>query len=102
MKHVLFMNAARDLGENIEKVPLVGGSTDMGNVSYIIPSLHPTIKVVPKGIILHTKEFAKRVVSKEANEALIKGTKLLALTAYQVISDKDMLNKIIGKFQKFH
>jgi len=39
---------------------------------------------------------------KEANEALIKGVKLLALTAYQVMSDKDMLNKIIGKFQKFH
>jgi len=59
-KHLasLFINAARDLEENIEKLPLLTVSTDMGNVSHIIPSLHPLIKVVSKGVMSHTKEFA--------------------------------------------
>lgn len=48
------------------------------------------------------KSLLKESFSKEANKTLIKGFKLLGLTAYQVMSDKNMLNKIIEEFQKFH
>jgi len=69
--------------------------TDMGNVCQIISSLRPTIKITAKGVFLQTKEFTERGVSKETDKTLIKRFKLLGLTAYQVMSDKNMLNKVI-------
>ena len=36
----------------------VVGSTDMGNVSYAVPSIHPMIKVSPADVSIHTPEFA--------------------------------------------
>ena len=78
------------------------GSTDMGNVSHIIPSLHHTIKVAPRSVLPYTKEFTEGVISEKADKALIKGSKLLGLTAYQVMSDKNMLNKVTQEFQRFH
>ena len=36
----------------------VVGSTDMGNVSYVVPSIHPMIAVSPPHISIHTPEFA--------------------------------------------
>ena len=36
----------------------VVGSTDMGNVSYIVPSIHPMIGVAPPGVPIHTPDFA--------------------------------------------
>ena len=39
----------------------IAGSTDMGNVSYAVPSIHPVIKMVPLGVVGHTEEFARVV-----------------------------------------
>ena len=36
----------------------VVGSTDMGNVSYLVPSIHPMIAAAPSGLPIHTPEFA--------------------------------------------
>ena len=36
---------------------MVVGSTDMGNVSYSVPAIHPMIKVAPEGTLIHTPEF---------------------------------------------
>ncbi len=48
-------NAAR-LGRTVVDPDLVGGvvgSTDMGNVSYVVPSIHPMIKVAAEGVSIH-------------------------------------------------
>jgi metal-dependent amidase/aminoacylase/carboxypeptidase family protein len=37
----------------------VVGSTDMGNVSYLVPYIHPMIKVAPDGVPIHTPDFAE-------------------------------------------
>ena len=37
----------------------VVGSTDMGNVSYLVPSIHPMIAAAPSGLPIHTPEFAE-------------------------------------------
>ena len=60
-------NAAR-LGRTVRDPREVGrrvvGSTDMGNVSYLAPSIHPMIKVAPDGVPIHTREFAEWAASK--------------------------------------
>jgi amidohydrolase len=58
----------------------VVGSTDMGNVSYLVPSIHPMIQVGPPGCPIHSAEFARHTRSADADRAVIDGAKGLAMT----------------------
>ena len=59
----------------------VVGSTDMGNVSYTVPALHPMIKVAPDDVAIHTPVFAEYARGPEGDSAVIDGAKVLAMTA---------------------
>ena len=58
----------------------VVGSTDMGNVSYAAPSIHPMIKVAPDDVPIHTPAFADYAVGPEGDAAVIDGAKAMAMT----------------------
>jgi metal-dependent amidase/aminoacylase/carboxypeptidase family protein len=58
----------------------VVGSTDMGNVSYEVPSIHPMIKVSPPHVSIHTPEFATYAGGPEGDAAVIDGAKTMAMT----------------------
>jgi amidohydrolase len=76
-------NAAR-LGRLVLDHKAVGvavvGSTDMGNVSYEVPSIHPMIKVAPSHAVIHSPEFADFTAAAEADEAVVDGAKAMAMT----------------------
>ncbi|MYI14971.1 MAG: M20 family metallopeptidase [Acidimicrobiaceae bacterium] len=59
----------------------VVGSTDMGNVSYAVPSIHPMVKVAPDDVAIHTPAFAEYARGPEGDAAVIDGAKVLAMTA---------------------
>lgn len=65
----------------------VVGSTDMGNVSQSIPSIHPMIRVAPQGVAIHTTAFADAAVSADADRAVVDGAKILAALATQLWTD---------------
>ncbi len=56
------------------------GSTDMGNVSHRVPSIHPMLAVAPPNVVIHNPEFAKWAGSEEGDKAVLDGAKALALT----------------------
>ncbi len=56
------------------------GSTDMGNVSHRVPSIHPMLAVAPPNVVIHNAEFAKWAGSSEGDKAVLDGAKALALT----------------------
>ena len=58
-----------------------GGSTDMGNLSYLVPSIHPMLQVAPSGVSLHSAEFAEYTAGESANAAILDGAKIMAMTA---------------------
>ena len=58
----------------------VVGSTDMGNVSYATPSIHPMIKVAPDDVPIHTPAFAEHAVGPDGDAAVIDGAKAMAMT----------------------
>jgi amidohydrolase len=58
-----------------------GGSTDMGNLSYLVPSIHPMLQVAPHGVSLHSAQFAEFTTSKDADKAVLDGAKIMAMTA---------------------
>ena len=55
------------------------GSTDMGNVSQLVPAIHPYICVAP-GLALHTRDFAAAVRTADGDRAVRDGASLLAIT----------------------
>lgn len=63
------------------------GSTDMGNVSHLIPTIHPMIAVAPRGVAIHTPEFADHARSSRGDQAVIDGAIGLAATAIDVWMD---------------
>jgi len=58
----------------------VVGSTDMGNVSYSVPAIHPMIKAAPDGCAIHTKDFAVHAASPLGDQAVLDGAKAMAMT----------------------
>lgn len=56
----------------------VVGSTDMGNVSHAVASIHPMIAVAPPGVAIHTPEFARHARGPGGDAAVIDGAKALA------------------------
>lgn len=67
----------------------VVGSTDMGNISHLVPSIHPMIASAPRGTSIHTSAFAASAVSAEADKAVIDGATMMAMTAVDFwVSDK--------------
>ena len=56
----------------------VVGSTDMGNVSHVVPSIHPMIAVAPPGVAIHTAEFATHARGAGGDAAVLDGAKALA------------------------
>lgn len=59
----------------------VVGSTDMGNVSHLVPTIHPMIASAPAGSVIHTAAFAEHSRGPLADRAVVDGAKMLAMTA---------------------
>lgn len=59
----------------------VVGSTDMGNVSHLVPTIHPMVACAPRGTAIHTAEFAKHARSDAADRAVVDGAVAMAFTA---------------------
>lgn len=59
----------------------VVGSTDMGNISHLVPSIHPMIASAPSGTAIHTTAFERESRTDMADQAVIDGAKIMAMTA---------------------
>lgn len=68
----------------------VVGSTDMGNVSHLVPSIHPVIKVSPAQVSIHSVEFARWAAQEAGDRAVLDGAKALAMTAADVWASADL------------
>ena len=67
------------------------GSTDMGDVSHVVPSIHPWLGIVDAGAaICHTHTFAEAAVSDRGFDAAIAAAKALARTAIELLADADL------------
>ena len=74
------------------------GSLDMGNVSHVVPAIHPYISISDTDLIGHTTEFRDATLTDRAHDALVKGACALALTGYDILTDKELLERIKKEF----
>ena len=79
---------------NIFESGKVGGSsTDMGNVSQIIPSLHPMFSVTDNGEDIHTQEFLEATQKPLAIDRMFIGAKLLAYTGLELFENPALIEE---------
>lgn len=77
-----------------------GGSTDMGNVSQVVPSIHPFIKIGDSGLTPHTREFLEAAGTDHAQRAMLDAAKILAMTAIDLWTDADLLRRVWEEFEQ--
>jgi amidohydrolase len=75
------------------------GSTDMGNVSHRVPSIHPMLAAAPPHVVIHNPEFAKWAGSEMGDQAALDGAKALAMTAAEYLTQPQLQAEARSAFE---
>lgn len=70
------------------------GSSDVGNVSHVVPTIQPFISITDTDIAGHSIEMVEASASPKALKAIVIGAKALALTALDLFEDPDLLEQV--------
>jgi metal-dependent amidase/aminoacylase/carboxypeptidase family protein len=76
------------------------GSSDIGNISQILPTIHPEFSIGPESVINHSPEFTKASVSDYAMKRMIVICKALALTVADLILFPKKLQQVKSEHKK--
>jgi amidohydrolase len=97
----IFEKNLRNLGSEIEELKEHEGkgSSDIGNVSQVVPTIHPFVSVGSKNVVLHSREFAEATVSKRGLEAMITASKAIAMTCVELFYDHKIIEDAKEEFQ---
>jgi amidohydrolase len=76
----------------VERDPRIGaGSTDMGDVSHVVPSIHPWLAIVDAGAAqCHERRFAEAAATDGAAKTALLAAKVLARTAVEFLTDPEL------------
>jgi len=93
--------AAEELGRSFalddEGVARPTISTDMANVSLVVPSIHPLLAIPTHGAVNHQPEFTAACITPEADQAVIDGALALARTAYLTATDAPLRARLLRR-----
>lgn len=76
------------------------GSSDLGNVGHAYPTVNLTFKVAPEGTALHSDAFRDAATSEEGWKATVAAAKVIALTAYDLLTHPERVRSIQEKFKE--
>lgn len=97
----LFRQNINSLGRDM---PLSGasrvGSTDMGNISQLVPGIHPTIAVAPEEVVIHSPEFAEVAASEAGIKGMLDAAKALAMTVADLTASPETVTKVKEEFER--
>ncbi len=98
----LFSQNMQSLGR---KMPLSDsshsfGSTDMGNVSQVVPTIHPFVAIAPVGVAIHSPEFASAAASEVGIQGLLDAAKALAMSVVDLVANPEIASKVKEEFQQ--
>ncbi len=97
----LFGKNLERLGVRVDAEDTQGyGSTDAGNVSQALPTIHPYIQVAPDGVANHSREFTEAAASPLARAAMVAAAKALAMTALDLLGDPSAVAAAKAEFAR--
>lgn len=75
------------------------GSTDMANVSWVCPTIHPDLAIAPAGTPTHSTAFRDAAATPFADETTLLAATLIAQTAYELFADPDLVEAAWREFR---
>jgi amidohydrolase len=75
------------------------GSTDMANVSHEVPTIHPYLRIAPRGTPGHSREFAAHAGGADGDAVLPKAIRILAETALDLVADPSLVERAWGELR---
>ena len=96
----LFRTNMRTTGA-VESPPLPDrmGSSDIGNVSQVIPAIQPMVQIAPHGTPIHSRDFEAAAVSPLARQGMCQAAKTMAMTTYDLLADPGLVKKARAEFE---
>jgi amidohydrolase len=76
------------------------GSTDMANVSWVCPTIHPDLAICDEGVPGHSIAFRDAAVSRRADETTLLAATLVAQTAVELFLDPDLVERAWAAFRE--
>jgi amidohydrolase len=95
-KHNLKELGVSDISDEEEGI----GSTDMGNVSQVVPAIHPHIAIAERNVAPHSIEFCQAAGSSRGKEAALLSAKAMAMLAVELAVKPELLQKAKQEFTK--
>ncbi|MFJ6535051.1 amidohydrolase [Paenarthrobacter sp. NPDC091711] len=84
------------VGRPVDSTPVFGGgSSDMGNVSQVLPSVHGMVVVRNSTAVPHHPDFTADAITPEADQAVLDGATVLALTVLDAALDTALRNELL-------
>ena len=74
------------------------GSTDVGNVSQVVPAIHPSVAIASSDVLLHSSEFVLAAASDSGHGGLLDAAKALAMTVVDLLNEPQALAKVKDEF----
>lgn len=78
--------------------PVPSGSTDMGNVSVRVPSIHPKVAIAPRTVPVHTADFAVHAGGPGGDAGVLDGAYGLAMAALDFLGDEQLRADVLAEF----
>lgn len=100
LNDLLMENAKLIEAKNIKPAREKTGSSDFGNVTYILPGACIRVHFVPDGTVSHSQTFLDYGKSEEAHECVINAAKILAATVLD-LKENDNIAKIKKDFEEY-
>jgi metal-dependent amidase/aminoacylase/carboxypeptidase family protein len=75
------------------------GSSDIGNVSQVIPTIQPLVKIAPEGTPIHSRAFEAAAVSPLAREGMLAAAKVMAMTTLDLLADPRLVERAQQDFR---
>lgn len=100
---------ARLFGENLQRLGIDAvegvpwqnaGSTDMGNVSHVVPAIHPTLGIAPAEVPGHSQAFLEASGSPRGYQAMVDAAKALAMTGADLLAEPSLVEQAKADFRR--
>jgi amidohydrolase len=75
------------------------GSSDIGNVSQVIPAIQPMVQIAPEGTPIHSRAFEEAAVKPLARDGLLKAAKIMAMTTCDLLANPALVKEARREFE---
>ena len=98
----LFKRNMQSLGHKMRlgDATLKSFSTDVGNVSQLVPAIQPMVAIAPADVLIHSPQFALAAASEDGLHGLLDAAKAMAMMVVDLLASPEMVAGVKEEFRR--